>query len=373
MNTGSDIAFDPVGDIRVTLPAGTVITPATGTGFNASLITTASATVTSGLGTNEVSQGAIEFGISGVGLNFSKPIKIEIPAPSVTTSTIAVKVKHGGTSTFVTTGLTNNPSATCTNGIPSIASNIATVTSGVATIYTCSASTFTVVGTTTSSSNAITGAGGGGTSYASSLGQILQSTTGLITSGEQDLSGLTEEILQVSELLFRDIANNWAKTYIEKLAMHGIIRNAINYSPDNNLTRAEFVKMVVNALGIDVAGMTASFADVPTTHTLSPYIAAAVEAGLINGDVDMFRPNDSITRAEAMKILVLALGNIPTPVLDSSFADVDPSSTLAKYIEEAKNLGVISGQMVGGDLFFRPSDSITRAEIAKTIAKAFEF
>jgi hypothetical protein len=69
-------------------------------------------------------------------------VKIDIPVIGYSGSTIAVKVRHGGTSDFVTTGLTNNPDATCMNGVSSIPSNIALVSNNLATIYTCAASTF---------------------------------------------------------------------------------------------------------------------------------------------------------------------------------------------------------------------------------------
>lgn len=32
------------------------------------------------------------------------------------------------------------------------------------------------------------------------------------------------------------------------------------------------------------------------------------------------------------------------------------------YVEKARQLGIIDGQMIGGVLKFRPSDSLTRAE-----------
>ena len=68
-------------------------------------------------------------------------------------------MKHGGTSEYVTTGLTNNPNATCTNGVSSSPSNIATVSGGLATIYTCAASTF--VGYMETALPTISGGGGG--------------------------------------------------------------------------------------------------------------------------------------------------------------------------------------------------------------------
>jgi hypothetical protein len=85
---------------------------------------------------------------------------VQIPVSGYTGTTIPVKVKHGGTSTFVTTGLTNNPNATCTNGVSSSPSATATVSGGLATIYTCAASTF-VTYTESVVVNSNNGGGGG--------------------------------------------------------------------------------------------------------------------------------------------------------------------------------------------------------------------
>jgi hypothetical protein len=130
------------------IPNGTVITNASGGTFNPATINALIVTA-SGLTSNQTSRGALEFGISNVGLNFSKPVKIQIPVPGYTSSTITVKVKHGGTSSYVTTGLTNSPTATCTNGVASSPSAVATVEFGIATIYTCAGSTFVAYTETT--------------------------------------------------------------------------------------------------------------------------------------------------------------------------------------------------------------------------------
>ncbi len=135
-----------------------MITNASGGNFDPSAINALVVTA-SGLASNQTSQGALEFGISNVGLNFSKPVKIQIPVPGYTSSTITVKVKHGGTSSYVTTGLTNNPNATCMNGVATSPSEIATVELGTATIYTCAGSTF--VAYTEVASQVSSGGGGG--------------------------------------------------------------------------------------------------------------------------------------------------------------------------------------------------------------------
>jgi S-layer homology domain len=54
-----------------------------------------------------------------------------------------------------------------------------------------------------------------------------------------------------------------------------------------------------------------------------------------------------------------------------SFVDVNRNSDLAKYIEAAEFLNILSGQMHNGQRIFRPNDPITRSEIAKVVANAF--
>lgn len=92
---------------------------------------------------------------------------------------------------------------------------------------------------------------------------------------------------------------------------------------------------------------------------------------MITGTRIHFDPNDQITRAEAAKILMTAPGvqiNEPNNII---FRDLDPTSDLNKYIEVARSMGILSGQIINGELRFRPNDAITRAEIAKIVVNAF--
>lgn len=69
-----------------------------------------------------------------------------------------------------------------------------------------------------------------------------------------------------------------------------------------------------------------------------------------------------------MKILLVALGADVANITPATFNDVPKSSDLAKFIEKAKSLGIVTGQ---GNKF-RPNDSITRAEISKVVVNAFK-
>lgn len=68
---------------------------------------------------------------------------------------------------------------------------------------------------------------------------------------------------------------------------------------------------------------------------------------------------------------MIALGVTVSEPSTMTFIDVNKNSDLAKYIEAAKFLNILSGQMRNGKRIFRPNDSITRSEIAKVVANAF--
>lgn len=132
------------------------------------------------------------------------------------------------------------------------------------------------------------------------------------------------------------------------------------------------MKIAFNAAGIKTTATgTTSFKDVASDSWYSPYVSLALSKGIVSDKNTNFRPNDSISRAEAAKIIVGIFGaNVVNT--ETTFTDVDATSDLAKYIETAKSLGFFSGQVVDGKSLFRPNDSITRAEISKVVVRAFK-
>lgn len=206
----------------------------------------------------------------------------------------------------------------------------------------------------------------------------VQKTENTVTVTTTTASGTVTSVFNIpgqvlkalKDIKFTDISSNWAKGYIEKLVSRGIVNNTEKYNPDNNLTRAEFLKIAFNAAGWKTTGGATLFKDVAANAWYAPYVSLAVSKGIISSKNMNFRPNDTISRAEAAKIIVGIFGG-NTANKKITFTDVDASSDLAKYIEAAKDLGFFSGQIIDGKLKFRPDHSITRAEIAKVIANAF--
>ena len=88
------------------------------------------------------------------------------------------------------------------------------------------------------------------------------------------------------------------------------------FRPDDTIKRSEVAKMAIHAMGLDEAAKAASgvevFPDVPAWHWANGYVNLATSQGIIIGDDEgNFRPDDEITYAEAMTIMVRANGYEP--------------------------------------------------------------
>ncbi len=152
-----------------------------------------------------------------------------------------------------------------------------------------------------------------------------------------------------------------------------------SFKPEDNITRAEFLRMVVSALckdfDPDVDYGSSSFSDVKVGSWYEKFVAYA-EANpdpdhLLNGRGDgTCGPNDNITRAEASSLVVRALNLSGTSAPDAGFKDV-PADHWAK---EAIDILVADGTLHGdGSGHFNPNDNLTRAEAATIVAQATSF
>jgi len=95
-------------------------------------------------------------------------------------------------------------------------------------------------------------------------------------------------------------------------------------------------------------------------------IESLTERGVIKGKAkNMFYPNDKITRAEFVSILIRIFK--PGEVVAGSFVDVKGSDWFYREVMTAKNLGIISGSP---DNYFYPNKPITREDAAVIITRA---
>ena len=144
------------------------------------------------------------------------------------------------------------------------------------------------------------------------------------------------------------------------------------FKPEKDITRAEFLKMVVVALcefdsSADYG--TSSFSDIPLNRWFESYVAYAELNKIVGGyDDGTFRPDAPITRAEATKMAALAMKLDIENAADAKFTDV--SGWAAPYINAFALTGALQGD---GDGTFKPERNITRAEAAKIVAAATGF
>jgi uncharacterized protein YkwD len=109
---------------------------------------------------------------------------------------------------------------------------------------------------------------------------------------------------------FSDLSSAWAQEEISNLVSAEVLSGYPDgsFKPDNPLTRAEFIKMIVSAFS-SPSQAPASFRDVSPDFWATPYIAQAQVKGWVNGYPDgSFFPQENVTRAQVLAVLVRIAG-----------------------------------------------------------------
>lgn len=183
-------------------------------------------------------------------------------------------------------------------------------------------------------------------------------------------------------MTFVDSANHWATPYIHALAQTRSFESPIirgygsggttRFIPDRSITRFELLKIALLSACIALQDVpTAPFPDVtdgPTDAALRRrVIGTAKNLGIVRGYQDgTFRPDATVTRAEALLMLLAASQIQRTAPLESTsqwtFPDVQDTDWFGAAVGQAVGYGIIVGY---DDGTFRPHASITRAETAK--------
>ena len=111
------------------------------------------------------------------------------------------------------------------------------------------------------------------------------------------------------------------------------------------------------------------FSDVPTTMPYAKAVYDLAERNIIGGYEDgTFKPGAPITRGQAAAIIAKAANYDTKNVKDPGFKDVPESQWSYGAIAALANAGVINGY---GNGRFGPNDTITRAQMASILVKAF--
>ncbi|WP_281889780.1 S-layer homology domain-containing protein [Paenibacillus sp. YYML68] len=173
---------------------------------------------------------------------------------------------------------------------------------------------------------------------------------------------------------FSDVpSSHWASSTVTELAAKHLIDgvSANEFAPNAEVTRAEFTAMLVRLLGLKAKTTDSRFSDVGRADWYADAVAAAVEAGIVEGTSEhMFSPQAPIKRQEMAVMLLRAYKLSPSasaaaPQLKSTFGDMSDAPQWAKQsVEEAYSLQLVQGRAAE---LFAPLGHMTRAESAQAI------
>ncbi len=179
---------------------------------------------------------------------------------------------------------------------------------------------------------------------------------------------------------FADVPDDhWAMAYINRLYLAGITEgcasNPLQYCPQDEVTRAQMAVFLLRGMHYPDAysppDVAPSFPDT-AGHWAEDWIEALKAAGITTGYPDgTYRPNDPVTRAQMAVFLLRATHGPayqPPTVGHSSFNDVPDDHWAKDWIEQLAVEGIATGYPDGG---YHPDQTVTRAEMAALLVKAF--
>ena len=180
---------------------------------------------------------------------------------------------------------------------------------------------------------------------------------------------LTISPLQTHALELSDIEEDaWYYNAVKSSIEHGYINGYEDgtFKPHSNVTYGEFYKMTAVATGLNI----------PTEnnegHWALPYAHAIFSAGDNNAITYAQKLNNTITRKEAIRTLMIAIGI--NEVVDSKFYETQPFYDMPKHnvwaydghIMNAYHIGIVMGY----NNKVNPDSYITRAEAVAIIERA---
>lgn len=173
--------------------------------------------------------------------------------------------------------------------------------------------------------------------------------------------------------VFKDMpAGHYAEEAVAYMAANGIISGYPDgtYKPNAPVTRAQAAKMLAVALKAKPsASYKPDFTDVTPAHGSYDYIRALTEKGLF-ANLDKFNPNDALTRGQMAKLLVLGYDIITDDNDFIRFADVKKVNAAYAYIITIAELGITTTRP-GAE--FKPNEPVTRAQMAAFLYRTIQF
>lgn len=207
--------------------------------------------------------------------------------------------------------------------------------------------------------NAGSGQEGSPAYYQVSMQAVPLRSIALTEQVEEDEPSLSQT-LKGSTLAFPDVPNGYGYAEaIGDLREAGVLQGYADgtFKPGATVNRAEFLKTVLQATGVEMVGSTC-FPDVKA-EWFAPAVCKAREEGIVSGYEDgKFHPERNVSRAEAVKIVLRTFDLLPNELMEGwDWYD--------KYFHVAQGGGYLAGM---GSFHEQPRKKLTRGEMAQLIA-----
>ncbi len=168
--------------------------------------------------------------------------------------------------------------------------------------------------------------------------------------------------------IFTDVSPNHPNyTAIKYLKNNNIIGGYSDgsFKPNKTVNRSEALKMILEALNISIGkNLNNPFNDVSSHDWFVNYVLSAYKQNIVGGYNDgTFKPAKTVSRAEYFKILI-ATSKLPLQGIPENdpFVDVPKTSWFAEYAQFAKD-----NKLLDFGTEFKGNQGVTRAEVAESI------
>ncbi|AFS77248.1 S-layer domain-containing protein [Gottschalkia acidurici 9a] len=187
---------------------------------------------------------------------------------------------------------------------------------------------------------------------------------------------------------YKDIKGHWAEWDIKKLGGLEVLDDKTYFGPNLSIKRSEFAKWIAKSMDLiqeeDSSSRTSRrkkeekvdlFSDVTKVYPDYDYIKVITEKEIMNGiGENRFSPDGSLTRAEAITIVIRSLGLerlAPNGYFQTRFRDDGSIPVWAKRsVYVADQVGISKGTPEG---YIYPNEVMTKAEAATFINRLINY
>jgi len=191
---------------------------------------------------------------------------------------------------------------------------------------------------------------------------------------------LAVSMLSAGALEYPDISGHWAENHIKESDFAGLLGEDGSFLPNRAITKMEFVRILHNALGIEINSFKAPdikefFGDLDNEDTGASELYDMVICGIIPSSGE-FRPDEPLRRDEMIHYIISALDYMtdgeyalimmmPEPFDDDAKINPDYKNDVVKAVL----LKIINGR--NGSMLF-PDAPATRAEAVVAVGRLLD-